>query len=134
MNKATVIIDGECFASLDEFLKHFQTQALTAPWGSNLDSFNDVLRGGYGTPEGGFVLIWKNHALSKIRMGYSETQRVLRERLITCHPDNMGRVSRALERADACEGDTVFDWLVQIIEDHGPNGTEPEDAVELCLQ
>ena len=40
-----------------------------AYWGRNLDAFNDVLRGGFGTPEGGFTLRWKNHATSRRRLG-----------------------------------------------------------------
>ncbi|MCP3977199.1 MAG: hypothetical protein GY720_22140 [bacterium] len=27
-----------------------------AEWGRNLDAFNDILRGGFGTPEDGFVV------------------------------------------------------------------------------
>jgi RNAse (barnase) inhibitor barstar len=134
VNRPTINIDGSCFSSLEEFLKHFQTQAFTEPWGLNLDSFNDVLRGGLGTPDGGFVLVWKNHALSKSRLGYGETQRVLRGQLSTCHSTNVERVQLALERAEENEGDTVFDWLLEIIEVHGPGGSEQEDGVELSLQ
>src|SRR5262245_39633780 len=48
-----------------------------AAWGRNLDAFNDILRGGFGTPEGGFVLQWINSALSRERLGYPETVRRL---------------------------------------------------------
>jgi RNAse (barnase) inhibitor barstar len=40
-----------------------------ATWGRNLDAFNDILWGGFGTPEDGFVLVWKNHHLSRDRLG-----------------------------------------------------------------
>ena len=134
MSKPVITIDGACFSSLEEFFEHFQTRALNgARWGRNLDAFNDVLRGGFGTPEEGFVLVWKNHELSRGRLGYSETQRVLRKRLLTCHPENVARVTRELENAEACEGTTVFDWLVEIIGSHGPGGSEHEDNVELIL-
>lgn len=134
MSKLAVTIDGECFSSLDEFFEHFQQRALRgAKWGTDLDAFNDVLRGGFGTPEGGFILVWKHHALSKRRLGYRETQRVLRKRLARCHPENVDAVTRALEKAGRCEDTTVFDWLVEIIRDHGPGGTEHEDNVELIL-
>ena len=32
---------------------------------ANLDAFNDMLRGGFGTPPGGFVLRWVNSARSR---------------------------------------------------------------------
>lgn len=133
--KPAIYIDGEHFSTLDEFFRHFQEQALDgACWGSNLDSFHDVLRGGFGTPEDGFLLIWKNHLLSRSRLGYAETQRVLRRRLTTCHPANDERVQAELTLAQQHQGETVFDWLVEIIRIHGPGGPEQEDGVELLLQ
>ncbi len=133
--KPAIYIDGEHFSTLDEFFRHFQEQALDgACWGSNLDSFHDVLRGGFGTPEDGFLLIWKNHLLSRSRLGYAETQRVLRRRLTTCHPANDERVQAELALAQQHQGETVFDWLVEIISIHAPGGPEQEDGVELLLQ
>ena len=133
--KPAIYIDGEHFSTLDEFFRHFQEQALDgACWGSNLDSFHDVLRGGFGTPEDGFLLIWKNHLLSRSRLGYVETQRVLRRQLTTCHPANDERVQAELALAQQHQGETVFDWLVEIIRIHGPGGPEQEDGVELLLQ
>ncbi len=134
LKKETVIIDGASFTSLEEFFEHFHSQALDADWGRNLDAFNDVLRGGFGTPEGGFILVWKNHHLSMERLGHGETQRVLRARLAKCHPSNVSSVQDDIARAERNEGETVFDWLVEIISDHGPGGAEEEDGVELVLQ
>lgn len=134
MTKQTITVDGECFKSLEQFFVHFQNRALNGPWGNNLDAFNDVLRGGFGTPDEGFVILWKNHQLSKSLLGYPETSRVLRARLQTCHSSNIDSVKRDLARADANEGSTVFDWLIEIIKDHGPGGAEQEDCVELVLQ
>jgi hypothetical protein len=31
-------------------------------------------------------------------------------------------------------GSTVYDWLLDIIHEHGPGGSEAEDAVELRLE
>ena len=133
--KPVIHIDGERFSTLDEFFRHFQEQALGgARYGSNLDSFHDVLRGGFGTPEDGFLLIWTNHRLSQDRLGYAETQRVLRRRLTTCHPANLEHVQAELALAQQHQGATVFESLVQIIGIHGPGGPEQEDGVELLLQ
>lgn len=134
MTKQTIIIDGACFTSLEEFFTHFQSQALSAVWGRNLDAFNDVLRGGFGTPDGGFTLVWKSHLLSKERLGYSETLEVLKRRLRTCHPYNVEVVQADLAKAEHGEGDTVFDWLLGIVKEHGPGGSEQEDGVDLVLQ
>ena len=128
-----VEIDGSEFGSLDEFFVHFSERAGTALWGHNLDAFNDVLRGGFGTAEGGFTLRWKNHAISRQRLGYEETARQLQRRLQTCHVDNRTQVARELEAAEARQGATAFDWVIEIIRDHGAGGSEAEDRVSLEL-
>lgn len=133
MTKQTITIDGACFETLTQFFAHFQEQALDRAWGHNLDAFNDVLRGGFGTPEDGFILRWKNHHLSRSRLGHAETARVLRARLQTCHASNSEAVRQALAQAEASEGETIFDTLVTIIKRHGPGGREQEDGVQLHL-
>src|SRR6185369_17209859 len=100
-----------------------------AEWGHNLDAFNDILRGGFGTPEDGFVLRWVNSALSRERLGYPETVRQLEIRLVRCHPTNREWVAADLERARLGVGPTVFDWLVDIIGIHEAGGREQEDGV-----
>jgi hypothetical protein len=99
----------------------------------NLDGFNDVLRGGFGTPEEVFTIRWKNREISRQRLGYPETVRQLELRLAQCHPANRARVSQDLEQARAKQGPTVFEWLTEIIRDHGPGGSEAEDGVHLLL-
>ncbi len=134
MPKPTVVIDGSQFQTMEGFFEHFQDMALDgAKWGSNLDSFNDVLRGGFGTPEHGFILVWRNHAASQQQLGYEETVRQLERRLTTCHPVNRKHVSEDLEAAKRQSGPTVYDWLVEIIHTHGAGGAEGEDGVELQL-
>jgi len=95
---------------------------------------NDVLRGGFGTPEGGFIIRWKNHQLSKDRLGYPETVRQLEMGLARCHPDNRRAVGQKLANAKEKRGPTVFDWIVEIIEDHGKGGSQEDDGVELRLE
>jgi RNAse (barnase) inhibitor barstar len=63
-------IDGTTFRDLDGFFGEISRVLIPgAEWGRNLDAFNDILRGGFGTPEHGFTLRWKNHALSRHRLG-----------------------------------------------------------------
>ena len=84
---------------MEEFAKHFSVTVLRDhTWRGNLDAFNDILRGGFGTPDGGFVLVWRDHAASRNRLGVD-----------------------------------LFNILVAIIRDHGSEGSEAEDGVELVL-
>src|SRR5438034_8914852 len=100
MAKAVCEIDGRDFSTLEEFYG-VVTRVLIpgAEWGHNLDAFNDILRGGFGTPEGGFVLRWKNSQLSRERLGYDETVRQLESRLSRCHPSNRTFVREDLKQA-----------------------------------
>jgi hypothetical protein len=131
----TYEIDGTNFSTLEEFFAEFRRVA-TPEWdfpSPNLDGFNDVLRGGFGTPPEGFMIRWKNHDLSRERLAYPETVRQLELRLARCHPANRVSVSRDLQLAKIQRGPTVFDWLIEIIRVHGPGGQEEEDGVELVL-
>jgi RNAse (barnase) inhibitor barstar len=104
-------IDGLDFSTLEEFYDHISRVLIPdADWGRNLDAFNDILRGGFGTPEGGFVLRWKNSRASRDRLGYDETARQLERRLTRCHPTNRLLVSQELALARQHVGSTVFDW------------------------
>lgn len=128
-----VEIDGSLFTSLEGFFAHFGERALSSPWGRNLNAFNDVLRGGFGTPEDGFTLRWKNHSVSRHRLGYEETVRQLERKLQRCHPAHRAIAAQELEAAMAGQGPTVFDWIVEIIREHGVGGSEAEDQVRLEL-
>ena len=127
-------IDGSRFATMEEFFEEVSRALIPGkPWGHNLDAFNDILRGGFGTPSDGFTINWKNHGLSRQRLGYDETVRQLEIRLGASHPESHAKVLGDLERARARQGPTVFDWLVDIIRIHCPGGHEEKDGVELSL-
>jgi RNAse (barnase) inhibitor barstar len=67
---ATYEIDGANFSTIDGFYDEISRVLIPgATWGRNLDAFNDILWGGFGTPEEGFVLVWENHHLSRDRLG-----------------------------------------------------------------
>lgn len=76
MAKAVYEIDGRDFTTLEEFYEVVSRVLIpSAQWGHNLDAFNDILRGGFGTPDGGFVLRWVNAAVSREQLGYPEMRR-----------------------------------------------------------
>jgi RNAse (barnase) inhibitor barstar len=167
-------IDGARFSTLEAFFEEISHVLIPgAEWGRNLDALNDILRGGFGTPQGGFTLNWKNSKLwlsaepagscgadalerpfspttscveayvssrfrgdpklSQQRLGYPETVRQLEERLTRCHPSNQESVADELDAARKGAGSTVFDWLIEIIENHSRGGREFEDGVDLIL-
>jgi RNAse (barnase) inhibitor barstar len=128
------ILDGAVITSLDAFYEWVSRVLIPgANWGRNLDALNDILRGGFGTPEGGFVIRWNNSDLSRAKLGHLETARELERKLSSCHPSNRAAVRYDLSEARAGRGATVFDWLVDIIRDHGPGGDEEDDNVHLLL-
>jgi hypothetical protein len=46
-----LVIDGAHFSDLDGFTREFSRLLVNYTWRGNLDAFNDLLRGGFGTPE-----------------------------------------------------------------------------------
>jgi RNAse (barnase) inhibitor barstar len=129
-----IVLDGSRIWSLESFWEEVSRSLIPgAWWGRNLDAFNDILRGGFGTPSDGFVLRWKESEASRAFLGYPETVQQLEKRLDECHPDNVFRVAAELEQAKQRRGPTVFDWLVEIIREHGAGGQEAESNVHLVL-
>ncbi|MFE9959559.1 hypothetical protein [Micromonospora sp. NPDC005299] len=59
-----LVIDGAHFSDFDGFAREFSRLLCHYTWRGTLDAFNDLLRGGFGTPEGGWVLRWRNSELS----------------------------------------------------------------------
>lgn len=129
MNKQAYVIDGNNFSSLEEFWDEIRDKLVPeAYWGRNLDAFNDILRGGFGTPDEGFILIWKNSGSSRERLGYPETIKWLEGRIQKGHPSNAEHFKRRLELAKQHKGKTIFDMLVEII------SSEEHDDIELRLE
>jgi RNAse (barnase) inhibitor barstar len=128
------VLDGTRISSLEEFYDEFGNEvSAQIRMGSNLDALNDILRGGFGTPIDGFTIRWSNSKLSQSRLGYPETVRQLERWLASCHPTNRKLVQSHLDRARSGIGPTVFDWIVEIIREHGPGGKQAESNVHLIL-
>lgn len=123
-------IDGACFSDFDGFTREFSRLLLRDhTWRGNLDAFNDILGGGFGTPDNGWVLRWLNSELSRSALGYEATLRKREQLLLTCHPSNRSTVQAEILKAKRREGPTLFDEIVGIIRDHGPDG----DGIRLEL-
>jgi RNAse (barnase) inhibitor barstar len=134
MHKLKFEINGKNISTLEDFYDEVSRVLIPGhEWGRNLDALNDILRGGFGTPDGGFILQWNNSSVSQERLGYGETARQLKMRAVSCHPSNRQHVAKELEEASSNRGPTVFDWLVEIIQNHCPGGAEEKDGIELLL-
>jgi hypothetical protein len=133
--RPTLVIEGTRFHDYAGFCK--EVSAVLTPgsyrWGGNLDTFVDILRGDYGTPEEGFVLVWRNSEISRSALGWDATIALYERMLESCHYSNRQRVRGRIEDARHQRGQTLFDLLVDIIRDRGPGGREPEYGVELVL-
>ncbi|WP_326943220.1 barnase inhibitor [Amycolatopsis sp. NBC_01307] len=126
-------IDGACFSDFDGFAREFSRLLDGYTWRGNLDAFNDILGGGFGTPDNGWVLRWLNSELSRSVLGYEATARRLQQLLRTCHPSNRQAIQAQLVRAKRGEGVTLFDEIVEIIRDHGPDSGETKGCMHLEL-
>ena len=130
-----LVLDGARFSDLQGFYDEVSNQLIPgASWGRNLDAFNDILRGGFGTPDDGFQLRWVNSALSRKRLGWDATIGFVERKLTTCHPQNVPHVEADLAAAHRHEGETLFDLIVDIIRRHGSGGSEADDNVTLVLE
>lgn len=128
------VIDGTRITSLAAFYDEISRVLIpSAKWGRNLDAFDDILEGGFGTPADGFTIKWSNAAFSKEKLSYAETSKFLEEKLSRCHPSNRESVRAELASSRASVGPTLYDWIIEIIRDHGPGGEQAEDNVNLVL-
>jgi Barstar (barnase inhibitor) len=119
ITKKEYVVDGSRFSTLAETTAEFtRVLGLAMPWNGNLDAFNDFLHGGFGTPDGGFILTWRHSNLSRQHLGYGETLRWLEERVQHCHASNVAHFQERIVAARREEGETLFDELVFIIRDH----------------
>jgi hypothetical protein len=126
-------IDGRTFSDFDGFAREFTGLLRNYTWRGNLDAFNDLLRGGFGTPDNGWVLKWVNAELSWSALGYDATILRLQELLQRCDPSNRSTIQARIRQAERHKGLTLFDEIVDIIREHGPGCGESEDGVLLEL-
>ena len=128
-----LVVDGSRFDNLPGFAREFSSLLDDHTWAGNLDAFNDILRGGFGTPETGFVLRWLHSDRSRQSLGWGATTEWLASNLASCHPSNRESVREQLAHARRHQGTTIFDWIIEIISDHGPGGRQADDNVHLEL-
>ena len=116
------VLDGAAITSLEAVYNQVSSSLALGDWGRNLDALDDVLDGENGNiPKDGFTLKWVHSDVSRANLGYPETVRQLEKRLSRCHPSNREMIQAELNTARQGSGDTVFDWLIDTINDHKDN-------------
>lgn len=126
-SKPVFVLDGSRFDDLPGFWDELERVLIPGVrWGRNLDAFNDVLRGGFGTPERGFTLRWEHARRSRELLGHAATAKWLEERLPHVHPSNRAEFARRLGHAKAGRGETLFETLVEIVESQADHGVTLE--------
>lgn len=135
-----LVLDGSRITDFASFIEEANrsifpgyVESVGRPWSGNLDAFNDILRGGMGTPDGGFVFRFLDTPNIRKALGYPATVRWLEEMLGRCHATNRESIAARIVLARRHEGETLFDVVEEIIRVHGPGGRESEDSVLLEL-
>jgi RNAse (barnase) inhibitor barstar len=122
----TYVIDGSRVTGPERFWDVIG-EAVNGPggyFGRNLDAFADCLSGGMGTPDDGdFVIEWRDHAQSARALGHEETARYLHRLAGRAHASNRPGLLAESARASQGLGPTLFDRLVEIIQDRTGPGT-----------
>lgn len=118
----TVTIDGMNFSTIDEFwdeMEKLLTKNLSWKTGHNMHAFHDLLRGGFGMHEmgEGIDFYWINADKSRKDLGYEATALYFEKIFQKCHPTNRQTVMLRMKEAKACEGETLFDIIVDEILD-----------------
>ncbi|MFF4331447.1 barstar family protein [Streptomyces sp. NPDC001591] len=92
------VLDGSQVRTLEDFWRVAGESIGCGGYvGRNLDAFADCLRGGFGTPDDGDLVIeWRDQEVSRERLGHPETARQLKMRLAHCHPTNKARMAARL--------------------------------------
>ncbi|NKM26011.1 barstar family protein [Rhizobium laguerreae] len=121
-NKRKFHIDGEKIRDLDGFFREVARHLFPdiPDRDYNFDGLDDMLGGGFGTPENGCVLFWDNHHLSRACLGYEETVRVLERRLNRSHLSARNEIMKQIRTAKRHDGPTIFDEIIEIFERHKP--------------
>ena len=113
------LIDGGNFGTLEGFYNEVGRVLLSEPrWTGNLDAFNDILSWPCFEAGRPYLLVWKNLALSKQRLGHEQMTQKLETMLQTCHLSNTPDPTERLDQARQGQGPTLFDWLVEFMEEH----------------
>ena len=111
-------IDGRQVRSFDDFVAATNAgliESVGGKWNGNLDAFNDYLS---WPEEQEYELELVGATGLAERLGHAAQAAWLRAHLQTCHPSNVAAMESRLARAEAGQGETLFDVVKEIIADN----------------
>ncbi|TXC70319.1 ribonuclease inhibitor [Sphingomonas ginsenosidivorax] len=123
----TITIDGRRIVDIASFYDEINRVFMAGEdWtlGQSLDALNDLLYGGYGVMTGkpAVTLVWHDIAHSRAALGVDATRAFLRAKLEDPARFNTALITAQLDALDQGRGQTYFDIVLDIIDDH-PNIT-----------
>jgi len=116
----TLTIDGNNFSDFEGFVREFNPAVFgdDRTWMGGFGALNDLLRGGYGTPEGPYIIEWLNAHKSREDLGKDATLKWLEARKDRVHPTNREHWAMQIELMKHNTGETLFMMIVDIIVSH----------------
>ena len=113
-------IDGNNFSDFEGFVREFNINVFgdDRTWTGGFGMLNDLLGGGYGTPEGAFTIEWRHSHKSQKDLGKEATLVWLESRKDRVHPTARNLWAKRIELMQHGLGDTLFLVVVDIIVSH----------------
>ena len=108
-------VDGRGVRSFDDFVAAMNAgfvQPAGGFWNGNLDAFNDYLS---WPDEAQFELELVGAANCMANLGHEAHAEWLRANMLRCHPSGVADVHPRLKRAEAAQGETLFDVIREIV-------------------
>lgn len=121
-NKKVIVINGIHFSNLAGFYEEISnvlTKDINWKVGT-LDGFNDILYGGFGVFENDdeVKIIWEESEKSRQDLGFEATKEFYENKIKQGKPFNIELIQEKLNELIKGNGQTLFDILIEIIEDH----------------
>jgi hypothetical protein len=117
MPNKILTIDGSKFSDFKGFVAEFNVKVFgdDKTWSGSLDQLNDMLRGGYGTPDEPFSIRWIHSKKSRVDLDHKAMLDWLEKGRKIVHPSNVDRWEKMIEVAQSNRGETIFLILVDVI-------------------
>jgi hypothetical protein len=116
----TLTIDGNNFSDFEGFVREFNPAVFgdDRTWTGGFGMLNDLLRAGYGTPEGAFTIEWRHSHKSRKDLGKEASLAWLELRNERVHPTARDLWAKRIALMQHDSGDTLFHKIVDIIVSH----------------
>jgi RNAse (barnase) inhibitor barstar len=123
MPEKTIIINANHFSDLAGFYEEMDKLFMKGvDWkmGHSLDALNDILYGGFGVFDPGepVLVLWHNVSKSKQDLGHDATKKNYKMKIDKGYPYNVKLFQDKLAEIEKGNGQTLFDMIIEIFEDH----------------